>query len=309
MQNLRKFLPAALAVLLVTGMTAAAELLQNKEILFPEIAAIAAGALLPQKLAWQTDARRIFAFITVGAFLGVGIVRFVPLALAPQLCLAFLVASLLYLYSRTGFAPMISAVVLPVMLGTRSLVYPAAAITLTALILAARALLVQLGLREKISYAPLPLPDAHALLELLVRWLIGCGMIVIAVRRGAAFAAAPPLLVAYTEFWHRDHPAQKTPFLFVSWIAVCAGIGTLFRAAGIQLGLPLFVSAGLTMLCVAALMLWRQRFIPPAAALSILIFLLPDETVPPYLLGILTGASLLTGAAVLQGRIRELVKT
>lgn len=77
----KNLIPALLTILLVTGMTAAAELLGNQEILFPEIAAIAAGALLSPKLAWRTDALHMLLTVTLGAWAGIGIVRFVPLPL------------------------------------------------------------------------------------------------------------------------------------------------------------------------------------------------------------------------------------
>lgn len=50
-KHIKNILPAALTVLTVMLMTAAAEFSGEKEILFPEIAAIAAGALIAPKFA------------------------------------------------------------------------------------------------------------------------------------------------------------------------------------------------------------------------------------------------------------------
>lgn len=302
----KNLIPALLAVLLVTGMTAAAELLGNQEILFPEIAAIAAGALLSPKLAWCTDALHMLLTITLGAWAGVGIVRFVPLPLPAQMCFAFLVASLGFLFSRTTFAPMISAIVLPVMLQTESVVYPIAAMTLTLLILGARKITERCGFRDHTTYEKLPLADGAAFGDTLLRWAIGSLLIWIAVSRGAKLAAAPPLLVAFTEFWNPKSPMQRMPFVGVALIAICTGIGTALRITVIAHGFPLFLAAGVAMLFVALIMIHTGLYLPPAAALSILAFLIPPESVARFPLEVLAGASILTGIAVLQARIRAI---
>lgn len=146
MAKLKIILPAALAVLTVMLMTAAAELSGEKEILFPEIAAIAAGALIAPKFAWKTSKLRLFVLICIGAVMGLLISMFVPLTLGAKLCIAFLAASLLFQFSGTTFAPVISSVVLPVMLGTNSAIYPIAAAVLTLLIIMERLLIEKLGI-------------------------------------------------------------------------------------------------------------------------------------------------------------------
>ena len=116
--NIKNQLLLLMTIPIVTVMTAAACLLNNKEIIFPEIAAIAAGGLMAPNLAWNMDKKRILLFILLCAVLGVGIVILIPLPLWAQMSLAFLLAQILYLCSGTTFAPMLSAAVLPVMLQT-----------------------------------------------------------------------------------------------------------------------------------------------------------------------------------------------
>ena len=52
------------------------------------------------------------------------VVRLLPAPLWLKITAAFLLCQMIYLYSGTTFAPMISAMVLPVLLGTESWVYP-----------------------------------------------------------------------------------------------------------------------------------------------------------------------------------------
>ena len=304
----KKAAASASAVLLVTLMTAAAELLGNREILFPEIAAIAVGYLICPRPAWKTDSRRIFLMITAGAVLGVLVVRFLPLPQWAKMSAAFLCASLLLAYSRTGFAPVISAVVLPVMLGTESAVYPVSAVCLTLLILGVRALLDCMKITEPSAFQPLPLPDKHALTELLLRWFIGSVIIVLALQTGLRFAAAPPLLVAFTEFCKPESPAQKHPLRLLLMLSSCAAAGSLMRLGAMHLNLPLFSAAFCTILCVVILMQKTGIFLPPAAALSILAFLIPKEAVPVYPAQAALGALLMTGAALFIAHQKQRVR-
>ena len=96
--RLRRLLPCALFLVVITGMTGAAELFREREILFPEAAAIALGALAPPRLAWRTDKAGILVTIALCACIGVVIVRFLPLPLAWQLAAAYLAGQLAAAY-------------------------------------------------------------------------------------------------------------------------------------------------------------------------------------------------------------------
>lgn len=298
-KHIKNILPAALTVLTVMLMTAAAEFSGEKEILFPEIAAIAAGALIAPKFAWKTSKLRLFVLICIGSVLGLLISMFVPLALSVKLCIAFLAASLLFQFSGTTFAPVISSVVLPVMLGTNSVIYPIAAAVLTFLILMERMLTEKLGIAEKSEFSPEPMPDKNALVRLAARWLIGSIAIVLAVGTGFGFAVAPPLLVAFTEFCRKDSAVRKKPVAITLLIAGCALVGAVCRSVFTLLGWKMFAAAGVTMLIVCIIMKSAKLFVPPASALSVLAFLIPEEAVITYPLQIAAG----TVIFVLVGRI------
>ena len=95
--RLRRLLPCALFLVVITGMTGATELFREREILFPEAAAIALGALAAPRLAWKTDKAGILVTIALCACIGVVIVRFLPLPLAWQLAAAYLAGQLVLL--------------------------------------------------------------------------------------------------------------------------------------------------------------------------------------------------------------------
>lgn len=301
-----KILPAALAVLTVMVMTAAAELSGEKEILFPEIAAIAAGALIAPKFAWKTSKLRLFVLICIGSVIGLLISMFVPFSVSVKLCIAFLAASLLFRFSGTTFAPVISSVVLPVMLGTDSVIYPIAAAVLTFLILMERLLIEKLGIAEKPEFSPEPMPDKNAIILLAARWLVGSIAIFPAVGTGFGYAAAPPLLVAFTEFCRKDSAVRKRPVSITLLIVGCALVGAVCRFVFTLLGWKMFIAAGVTMLIVCIIMNSSKLFVPPAAALSVLAFLIPEEAVVTYPLQIASGTLFFVLAGRILGKISEL---
>ncbi len=296
----------ALAVLLVTAMTAAAELSGEREILFPEIAAVAAGTLAAPKHPWNTDPLRLFLSLAAGSVIGTATVLLIPLPLAVQLCIAFLISSLMLAFSRTTFAPMISSVVLPVMLGTRSAVYPVSAVLLTAAVIGCRLLTETHGLRSPEPFTPEPKPDRRALTDLLLRWGLGCLVILFAVKSGQRLIAAPPLLVAYTEFWRPGAAAQRKPLPFCLMLTGCAALGALLRYPALHFGIRQFPAAGVTVLLVLLLMRRTGLWLPPAAALSLLSFLVPEQTLLLYPVQVFAGTLFFMGLAMLHGRIDAL---
>ena len=304
MTRIKKLLPPLLAVLVVTAMTAAAELSGEREILFPEIAAIAAGALVSPRLKWRTNGLRLWAFITGGAVLGL-LAVYLPLTLWAKMSLAFAAASLMLELSGTGFAPMISSVVLPVMLGTESAVYPISAAVLTGAVVLLRAALERFGLAEKTDFTPLPPPDRKRLAGLLLRWLSGSLVIAAAVLSGYRLAAAPPLLVAFTEFARPGSPAVKKPAAVTAFIPLCALAGAALRGAALCTGVYQFLAAAAAIALVFVLMKATGLLIPPAAALTVLAFLIPQEQLRLYPLMILAG----TAAFVLIAKILPTDKT
>ncbi len=297
----KEMVPVCMAVAIVAVMTAAAELLGEKEIIFPEIAAVAAGGLVAPKLVWNTNKRRILLFIMICAVLGVGIVRYVPLPLWAQMAAAFLVSQIIFIYSGTTFAPMISAIVLPVMLQTETAVYLASAFLLTALILLFRLLLEKQGVLEEIEYKKEKLPQIKEYKNVALRVLVASVVIFAAVSLDAKFVVAPPLLVAFTEFSKPSCGARKRPVKAVALTGGSALIGAVFRYVFcIQFGIvPLYLAAAATMLAVLLVMKKLGMFLPPAGAVSILAMLIPEGAVLWFPVQITIGAVVAMGAALL----------
>jgi len=295
----REWIIKGLVLLIVAVMVGAAELLGEMEIIFPEITAIAVGALMAPKLAWRTNRKRILLMIMICAILGIGIVRFIPGPTWMKLTLAYAAAQIVYLKSGTSFAPMISAIALPVLLGAESIVYPLAALVLTVLILGCHAALEKTGVKERAEYIPVKTgrqdwKDAGLRLVLVAAaaWAV--------LKIDCRFVIAPPLLVAFTEFSKRDSGARKRPVTVVAAIALCGLAGTVCRAVlHLFLQLPLTLAAVVAAVFMMMILEKLKAYVPPAGALCILPMLIPAEAVPGYPIQILVGAALFMGSSLL----------
>lgn len=301
-----RHLPGVLTVCVIALMIAAAELLGEREIIFPEIAAIAVGMLLAPHRPWQTSRTRVLVLITLSAVVGLAVSVLLPLPLWEKMCVAFLLAQVLLIFGGTSFAPLVSAAVLPVMLGTESMIYLIAAVSLTALILLVNFTLERLGLRAPEPYRPVHPPEGRAWARVVLRCVLGCVCIALAVTLRARYMVAPPMLVAFTEFMNAESPAKRKPVKAVALIALCAAAGAVSRLAlTVTLGLPLTVSA----VAAAVILLWLLRefgmLLPPAAALTVLAMLIPQGDLIVYPIEILVGIAVLMGLAKLTDALAE----
>lgn len=306
-----RLLPELCTTAVILLMVAASDALHEREILFPEIAALATGYLLAPRRTWRVSSGRMLLFIAAGALTGLAIVVLVPLPLWQQFVLAFAVSQLLYIFSGTTLAPMISAIVLPAVLQTRSLIYPVSAAVLTTLIVLLRLALERVRLRPQEPFTPSPAPRVSikdpslptgrgALTDALLRILLIALVSYPVIRLGRILVLAPPLLVAFTEFTNPLAGARKKPAKTVLFLTLCGTEGALIRLILHEtLGVPLPAAAAAATVLFLLLVRSFHLYLPPAGAAVLLAFLIPSQQLASYPLQILTGSSILMGLAVL----------
>lgn len=264
------------AVAIATATVAVAELSGEREVIFPEITALAAGYLVAPKRSWQVSPARMVGLIGVCSAAGLLISVGMPGPMWAKAAFAFALCQVVLPLTCTTFAPMISAVVLPVMLGTTSWVYPVSAVVLAMVIVRARRALERAGVCEVEPFAPQPLPGRADVSALAFGIVAGGAWLAAAIAAGVPFCAAPPLLVAFTELTRPACPARQRPWLTVLVVALSATAGVLARAVLPRiLGLSLTLAAGVAALASLALMSATGRFLPPAGAMAILPMLIP----------------------------------
>ncbi|MDD3306614.1 MAG: hypothetical protein PHO29_05890 [Acetobacterium sp.] len=282
-------------ILVIVAMVMAAELTGENEIIFPEVAALAIGSFLTPKLFWKTSYIRMILSIQLCAIFGVLIVRFVPFPLWTQVAIAYAIGQVIFLCSRTTLAPMISAIVLPVLLQTDSVIYLISAFLLTTAIVCLRKLLEQRHLKEVNSYEIQPLPEKRTLIAAVFRVIFVALFAAVCLKLDLMFCLAPPLLVAFTELTNKKCPAGKRRFEVIILVTLCAMAGVICRYfIHMQLGFPLTVAALITTILIILLVQSFRLYFPPAGAMGILAMLISESAVSLYTLQVFTGISVLT---------------
>lgn len=290
-QFIKNAIPYISTLLLVGLMVGIAELLNEKEIIFPEITALAVGYMVAQKRSWKVNGKRMLLLITICATVGVLIVRYSGLTLFPQMIIAFSFAQILFMFSGTTFAPFVSAIVLPVMMQTKSFIYPISAVVLTILVIGFHQLFLKMEIRQDEEYIPVMLNSKDDIIDTALR--IVCVAIVgfVAIYFDFKFVIAPPLLVAFTEFSRPRNKVRNKPIKTVLVITGCALVGSLSRYIfTIKLDLPLTVSALIATLIMLLILTYTKMYMPPVGAITILSMIIPQSSVITYPLQIFVGS-------------------
>ncbi len=307
-KKLKKALPYLITAFILIGMITISEMTGEREIIFPEVAALAIGYMISPKRLWAVSPERMLLYLTVCAIAGVMIVRFVPGPLWLQMSIAFAAGQVLYTFGGTSLAPFISAICLPVLLRTSTWIYPVSACLLSAAVILGRFLCIKANVRNREDFSPVNKPEHWTqYIFILLRIVLGTIIIYAAIRSGFNLVAAPPLLVAYTEFsrvrkWNVNPDGDGRSFKgSIRIVLVFTGIAAISALArfGIsdRAGLPLTVSAVVIVFMIIVFAHLSKIFIPPVYAIAILALLIPEEAVMFYPLQICIGVSVFMASA------------
>lgn len=285
-------------------MVAASELLGEKEIIFPEVAALCTGCFLAPRLVWHTNYLKMIAGISICAVLGVLIVLYAPFPLWIQFAIGFMLGQLVMFFLKTSFAPMISAVALPILIQTKSEVYIIAAFCLTLLVILLSLALEKLKVKEKTIYEPLYLNAGDFFKGFAFRSACVSAISILALNLDVKFCMAPPLLVAFTELTNKNSPASRRFFAVIILVTLSALAGTVSRYfITVTLGLPLALSAFAAGIMVLGLVKAFSFPFPPVAAMSILAMLIPQDSLASYPIQVFAGITLLSLIALVYRKV------
>ncbi len=303
MQTLKKVFPQLTVAVIVLLMVWMAGFINDREIIFPEIAAIATGALLAPKYTWRVSKTRIFVLLLLCGLCGMGIVYFLPLSLTGQMMTAAVLSQIIYLYSGTTFAPLVSGIVLPVLLQTRSVWFLISLVLFTGIILGASSICEKYQIRPANVYAKTDAPAKKDFIAAGISCAVMCLMIAAAIHLGTPFAAAPPLLVAFTEFCKPGTHIQEKWAKYLALLTSCAFIGAFARyLITVQGGFPLYLAATMAILVFFLVLHALKIYLPPAGAMVLLAMLIPEKAILVYPLQIFVGAAMYLGVSVLYAK-------
>lgn len=293
----------AAALGLVAAMTAAAELLGEQEIVFPEIAALAAGMWVVDKQVWRIGRRQTVWMMTLAAVVGWLLVRWPGMPGAGAMAIAFLFAAGCQVLTRTSLAPMLSACLLPVLLGADSPVYPVAVFVLTLTLSGGQWWMERRGLRRPlppVSYAPRRSRECLAWLRIFtVLMLLAAGPL----WSGLTYLVLPPLVVTFVEFSRPGTGLHKAPGTIWMLLVAAALLGAGSRyGLCVLLGLPATLAALTACGILFALFERSGRVFAPAGAVALVPLLIPAADLAVYPLQVAAGAAVFIAAGALLAR-------
>lgn len=286
-------------------MVAVAALTGRWEVLFPETTAILCGAWIQPQQAWDVDRPRMLALMGAGSVAGVAANLWLPVPLVVRAPLGFAFVAAVMRALGADMTPMLSAVILPMLLGTTDWLYPIAVVAITCLICLGQVALERLGLREPIRFAPFRQPAAVALSGWGRRLLVFCLLALPAYALGQPFFAVPPLLVAFTELTRPTNSLRSRPLQGIGVLVAAALIGATARWAADALAASGLGPWGYVWVTPAAYLLlvlaWDRlrTWLPPAGAVVLLALLAPVPNPAVYAVEVSAGACLWVAAALL----------
>lgn len=293
-------------LLFLTAMAIAAEATGQREIVFPEAGALCVGLWLMPKAVWNVRGRQVPLLLTGAALIGWGLNLLLPVGFEIRFLLAFCTVVVLLRTVRCNMYPVVSAAMLPVLIGTTSWVYPVSVAVLSTLLAVGHRWLPQ---TERVEYRPYGLRHwlrlAAALALMVVVGFAGRRVLPEAWGTGAHYCMVPPLVVTMIEFANRRSGFRKRPWTVWGLIVVAAAVGTaaelwLHRTAGLPMAVGVACSA-------TAMLLLFRRYKPfaPALAITLVPLLLPDGVLAWFPLLAAFGAAYFIAAGILTAPAKD----
>lgn len=280
------------ATILICLMLLIAELSGEKEIIFPEIAALAIGAWISEKQIWESNKRKLFILVTLAALVGVLTVRYIhaPMIIQVLICYAFTGISLTV--TETNLIPIISACILPVYMQTTSWIYPIAVSVMTLVIIGAQYLMEKFHIKPVNHYHPCNF-DTKAQIKRWSKLLVVLMLLaLVPMETRNIYFIAPPLIVTFTAFSNPANPVRKIPLKTFAVIMIAAITGAGARLLiNVYMHLPLMIAAILA--CVILFFSFEKikTLFPPAGAILLLPLILNSNDLIFYPAQVTIGAA------------------
>lgn len=279
-----------LSLIVVFLMVMVSDILGEKEVIFPEIAALCVGFLVIDKRVWLMNNIQFVGIMTFMAITGTALVNWGADYKILNYFISFAVVSSILILTRTTLYPAISAGMLPILLNSGSWIYPVTVFVLSLMMVVIRRVMLNHGW---LSIAVGGRQEGRIMDNMLV-WLLR--IIFYAIPAIASFALnldyllVPPLVVAFVEMSRQQTNIHEHPYLISFQLVAASIIGT----AGIYLfhnglDVPLCIVAVLVLSIVFCMFELTHRRFAPAAAISLVPCLIPADILLIFPIYVLIG--------------------
>lgn len=293
----KQFIP--LAIMLVIFMCLISGYVGDKEIIFPEIAALAIGAWLMEESSWGNKSLNFWLSPTMAAITGYIILKFLPYNPFLMVAGAFVLVVVQLKMLNSEMFPSLSAAILPIIIHTQSWIYPMSVCILTAIIACGKKiidnyynkrvnggrLVKNINVSGKVIFTK---EEAIHWAKLLISILL---VSAIALYFKWDYIITPSLIVAFVGLSKPGGKTHTKSVLILIVLVSSAFLGVFWvYIINYCLYWPIWISAGLSMICVLFIYHLFEFTLPPAAAIALLPTIIPVKGLWMYPWQILIGS-------------------
>ena len=290
----RQLLPYFLTFTIVLIMVGTSQLLNNPEIIFPEITALAIGTLLAPKQVWKISSLKLVLLIMIYAVIGVLMVKYLHVSLFIKVVIGFTLCQMGLILSKTTFAPLISACILPLLLNTDTWIYPLSATIMSIIIIVIQKQLQKKHYIHDYHYQPVTFDYRHELILFCKRLFVVGALGMLALRLDIRLLIAPPLIVAFYELsGNHQKLRSQAPRLYFLTISMAFISAYLRYFLNIQCHFSVIIPAVIATALLLFFIYYFQIFFPPVGAITILPMIIQPHLLLVYPILIAAGFALL----------------
>lgn len=285
-----------ISIIITMSMVGIAEILNKGELIFPEIAALCAGAIIAPGKTWNSDKYTSWGLMCFSSLLGIIIVRYAQFPLYAQCIIAFAAITVVLLVTGSEFYPALSAGILPILTHTGSLYYFASVCAFSMIVFACEFILQKYNIKENYSFEKKSITREKAVRFacLIVFYAI---FAVFALAYDEIFLIIPPLCVAFLEMSNKESKAYTKAFDIWLILSIAGGLGFLLNFMINSLGWSHFICTLIVVLVMYIIMFATKLIFPPAGAICLLPFILPAQNIYRYPLEVMIGGAVFIIAA------------
>lgn len=277
---------------MIALMVGVSQWIGEKEVLFPEMAALALGLWVIDKKIWTISRPMLVVLMTVCAFFGILLVTYSPFPLLVNIAISFAFTSLCLIVTRTTLIPITSAAMLPVLLGTDSLIYPISVFVMSILVVSGQWFLEKNKLRHVVALDKKKGHYKHSKKHWarLFFWLLL--ITAIPVFTGKVYFIVPPLVVMFIEFSSSSSGFRNRPLQVYFVVIIAAILGTLSQYyLHSILGISQVYTVLLLFICLFFLFEIVGKPFAPACAIALVPMIIPQQNVLYYPFQVAIGAA------------------
>lgn len=280
--KIKSLIPFMCAVLACGIMFLIAELFNETEIIFPETLALLTGAWIAPKQPWNVNKKKLIICMTISAIMGICIVRFLSVPLLIKILIGFIISALILIISKCTLVPVISACILPVMLGTESIIYPVSVFCISAIVAIVQKIMENYQIREPYQHKSNEIDRIYELKKWSLLFIIFAVIAVIPVYKNMLYIIAPPMIVTFAELSCSKRTIKQILKIYAV-LVFASVIGTASRLIlNIHFNLPLTISAIIAVILILTVFRLLKTMFPPAGAICLLPMILNSDGLIKY---------------------------